>query len=81
MPMIALTAFYCLDRLAREAGDQEIASKPAPAAAMPAESGAAGTELGVDAQPADSKDSETTSTERGDTVDSSAPPAGSTTPK
>jgi hypothetical protein len=36
MPLIALTAFYCLDRLAREARDQEDLA-PAPAAAARAD--------------------------------------------
>jgi hypothetical protein len=41
MPLIALSAFYCLDRLSREARDQEDAA-PAPAvhADAPAEPGA-----------------------------------------
>lgn len=50
MPLIALTAFYCLDRLAREARDQEDLA-PAPAAthadapaAVTAEAGTAAAE-------------------------------------
>ena len=43
MPLIALSAFYCLDRLSREAREQEdLAPAPAPAvhADAPAEAGA-----------------------------------------
>ena len=41
MPLIALSAFYCLDRLSREARDQEdVAPAPAVHAEAPADAGA-----------------------------------------
>jgi len=43
MPLIALTAFYCLDRLAREAKYQDdLAPAPAAHAEAPADSSDAG---------------------------------------
>jgi hypothetical protein len=41
MPLIALSAFYCLDRLSREAREQDdVAPAPAVHADAPAEAGA-----------------------------------------
>jgi hypothetical protein len=40
MPLIALTAFYCLERLRDVWGQEELSSPPAPAAAVQAEDAA-----------------------------------------
>jgi hypothetical protein len=71
MPMIALTAFYCLDRLAREAREQEeLSSKPA--IAIQAEE-TARTPAAEDTQRADSSDADATTTDGNASESSSAP--------